>query len=51
MSAFPSLVCAKAGHKVYGIDVNEELIDHIECGNMPFIEHGGEKLLNDQLKK
>lgn len=46
-----SLVCAKAGHKVYGIDRNEELIDYIECGNMPFIEHGGEELLNEHLKK
>lgn len=45
-----SLVCARAGHKVYGIDVNEELINEVESGYFPYIEDGGERILHDQLK-
>ena len=45
-----SLVCGKAGHKVYSIDRNEELIDMLEGGYVPYIEHGAEKLLHEQLK-
>lgn len=45
-----SLVCARAGHKVYGIDRNEELIDHVESGYFPYIEEGGERILHEQLK-
>lgn len=46
-----SLVCAKAGHKVYGIDRNEQLILDVECGVVPYIEHGAEELLNKYLEK
>ena len=45
-----SLVCAKAGHKVYGIDTNEELINEIMCGYVPYIEDGAERILHEQLK-
>lgn len=48
---FPfSLVCAKAGHKVYAIDLNEELIAYINDGNVPYIEHGAAEILARQLK-
>lgn len=43
-----SLVCAKAGHKVYGIDNNEELIKRLEKGEVPYIEHGAKALLSNQ---
>ena len=46
-----SLVCAKAGHKVYGIDRNEQLILDVECGVVPYIEHGAEELLHKYLEK
>ena len=45
-----SLVCAKAGHKVYGIDRDEKLINEIECGYIPYIEDGAEEILHKQLK-
>ena len=45
-----SLVCAKAGHKVYGIDTNENLIDEIMSGYVPYIENGAEAILHEQLK-
>lgn len=49
---FPfALVCAKAGHKVYAIDRNEELLALIESGKVPYIEHGAEKILHEQLDK
>ena len=44
-----SLVCAKAGHRVWGVDRNEELINEINGGYVPYIEHGAEKILKDQL--
>ena len=46
-----SLVCAKAGHKVYGIDRNEELILDLECGVVPYVEQGAEPLLIEHLEK
>jgi UDP-N-acetyl-D-mannosaminuronic acid dehydrogenase len=46
-----SLVCSRAGHKVYGIDNNEELINEVESGYFPYIENGGEKILHEQLDK
>mgnify|MGYP003345157878 FL=1 len=49
---FPfALVCAKAGHKVYAIDRNEELLLAIESGEVPYIEDGAEELLHEHLEK
>ena len=49
---FPfALVCAKAGHNVYAIDLNEELIADINAGNVPYIEHGAAEILAKQLKQ
>ena len=49
---FPfALVCAKAGHKVYAIDRNEELLIAIDSGEVPYIEHGAEELLHEHLEK
>ena len=44
-----SLVVAKAGHKVYGVDLNEELILALNEGHVPYVEHGAEELLTEQL--
>lgn len=44
-----SLVVAKAGHKVYGVDLNEELIRTLNDGIVPYVEHGAEELLTEQL--
>jgi len=44
-----SLVVAKAGHKVYGIDLNEELILALNEGHVPYVEHGAKELLTEQL--
>lgn len=40
-----SLVVADAGHIVYGVDLNEELILALNSGIVPYIEHGAEELL------
>ena len=42
-----SLGFAKYGHKVYGIEVNEQRLNTIKSGKLPFIEPG----LNDALLK
>ena len=39
------LVLAEAGHKVYGIDLNEENNQLIMSGKMPFYEQQGEEYL------
>ena len=44
-----SLVCAKAGHKVYGIDRNQELLNIISNGEVPYIEYGAMEILHEQL--
>jgi len=46
-----SLVCAKAGHKVWGVDVNEELILLLNEGEVPYIEHGAKELLSKHLEE
>lgn len=45
-----SLVLAEAGHKVCGIDLNEELILTLNEGNVPYVEHGAAELLAKHLK-
>lgn len=40
-----SLVVADAGHKVVGVDLNEELVLFLNDGNVPYIEHGAAELL------
>jgi UDP-N-acetyl-D-mannosaminuronic acid dehydrogenase len=46
-----ALVCANAGHKVYGIDVNENTVSMLNSGVIPYIEHGAKELLEDQIGK
>ena len=47
---FPfSLVCARAGHKVWGIDVNKKACDDLNRGIVPFIEDGAQEILAEQL--
>ena len=49
---FPfSLVCANAGHTVYGIDVNESVVDALNKGIVPYIEEGAESILTECLRK
>lgn len=45
-----SLVVADAGHKVVGVDLNEELITHLNDGDVPYVEHGAAELLAKHLK-
>lgn len=45
-----SLVVADAGHIVYGVDLNEELILDLNDGNVPYVEHGAAELLAKHLK-
>lgn len=45
-----SLVLADAGHKVCGVDLNEELILSLNEGNVPYVEHGAAELLAKHLK-
>lgn len=44
-----SLVCAEAGHKVFGVDLNEEIILDLNSGVVPYVEHGAEELLKKHL--
>jgi UDP-N-acetyl-D-mannosaminuronic acid dehydrogenase len=46
-----SLVLADEGYKVYGIDKDLSLINLLHKAQMPFIEEGGEKLLQKHLGK
>lgn len=46
-----SLVVANAGHKVYGIERNEELCLELNSGKVPYVEHGAPEILNKQLDK
>ena len=46
-----SLVCAKAGHRVWGVDVNEELILALNEGEVPYIEQGAKELLSKYLEE
>lgn len=45
------LFVANAGYKVYGIDVNTDLISTLKSRKMPFIEEGGLTLLKKHLNK
>lgn len=44
-----SLVVSNAGHKVWGIDVNEDVVAQLNKGVVPYVEHGAEELLKKQL--
>lgn len=46
-----SLVVAEAGHTVYGYDVNETIVERLSEGNVPYVEHGAEKLLRKHMTK
>ena len=46
-----ALVFADKGLKVYGIDVNKEMIDLLKKKKMPFLEEGAEILLNKHVNK
>lgn len=46
-----SLVFAEVGFKVFGIDVNENLIKTLNRGKMPFLEEGAPPLLKKHLNK
>jgi UDP-N-acetyl-D-mannosaminuronic acid dehydrogenase len=46
-----SLVCADSGFDVIGIDINEELVQQIKNGNLPFYEPGMKELLDKHLNK
>lgn len=44
-----SLVCADSGFDVIGIDINEELVQQIKSGDLPFYEPGMKELLEKHL--
>ena len=46
-----SLVCADSDFDVIGIDINEELVQQIKNGKIPFYEPGMKELLNKYLNK
>lgn len=46
-----SLVVAAAGHTVYGVDINEKIVETLNKGIVPYIEHGAEALLVEHLKQ
>lgn len=46
-----ALVFAEKGFKVYGIDVNQEMIALLKKGRMPFLEKGAEVLLKKHINK
>lgn len=46
-----SLVVAAAGHTVYGVDINQKVVETLNKGIVPYIEHGAEELLAEQLKQ
>jgi len=46
-----SLVCADSGLEVIGIDINEELVQQIKNGELPFYEPMMKELLNKHLNK
>lgn len=45
-----TLSIAKAGHQVYGIDVNEHTVASVSSGRVPFVEEGAEETLQRVLK-
>ena len=46
-----ALVFADKGFKVYGIDINQEMIDLLKKGKMPFLEEGAGALLKKHINK
>lgn len=43
---FPfSCVVADAGHKVFGIDINQDVVDNLNFGHVPYVEEGAEDIL------
>jgi len=49
---FPfACVVAEAGHNVYGIDINQDAVDKLNAGIIPYEEEGGEDILKVNLKK
>ena len=46
-----SLICAESGFDVFGVDINEELVQQIKNGKIPFYEPGMKKLLDKHLNK
>lgn len=42
-----SLVLAQKGHRVTALDVNQQVVDDINLGRMPFIEEGADEILRD----
>lgn len=40
-----SLVVADAGHKVFGVDINRDIVENLNNGVVPYIERGAEALL------
>ena len=49
---FPfSCVIADAGHTVYGIDVNQNAVDQLNKGFVPYVEEGAVAILQDNLRK
>ncbi len=48
---FPfSCVIANAGHTVYGIDVNQNAVDLLNKGIVPYVEEGADDILKENLK-
>jgi UDP-N-acetyl-D-mannosaminuronic acid dehydrogenase len=46
-----SLVVANAGHTVFGVDLNEKIVDQLNKGKVPYIEHGAEEALRYNIEK
>ncbi len=44
-----SLAFAKEGFKVFGIDVDKQLIEGLKKGKLPFLEEGADELLKKQI--
>jgi UDP-N-acetyl-D-mannosaminuronic acid dehydrogenase len=43
---FPfSCVIADAGHTVFGIDINQDVVDNLNFGHVPYVEEGAEDIL------
>ena len=46
-----SLGFSEYGHKVYGVEVNEERLNTIKAGKLPFLEPGLDEALTRHLNK
>ncbi len=44
-----ALFLANKGHKVYGLDIDNQKVETIKKGKMPFLEEGAPKLLKEHL--